>query len=90
MGLPHKTEQTGGITLIQRFRSALILNAHFHMPLLGRVYTTNRYGKCRFQFASALLLSELTSLVHTIGHRIARFLERQDLLERDMEQNYLA
>ena len=31
----------------------------------------------------------LTSLVHTISHRIARFLERQGLLERDMEQSYL-
>jgi hypothetical protein len=28
-------------------------------------------------------------LVHTISHRIACFLERQGLLERDMEQSYL-
>ena len=27
--------------------------------------------------------------MHTISHRIARFLERQGLLERDMEQSYL-
>ena len=27
--------------------------------------------------------------MHTISHRIGRFLERQGILERDMEQSYL-
>ena len=27
--------------------------------------------------------------MHTISHRIARFLERQGMLERDIEQSYL-
>ncbi len=88
-GLTHKTAKTGGITLIQRFGSALNLNVHFHMLLLDGVYTTNRHGKRRFQYVRAPLSDELTSLVHTISHRIARFLERQGLLERDMEQSYL-
>ena len=87
-GLTHKTAKTGGITLIQRFGSALNLNVHFHM-LLDGVYTTNRYGKRRFQYVRAPLSDELTGLVHTISHRIARLLERQGLLERDMEQSYL-
>jgi len=30
-GLTHKTAKTGGITLIQRFGSALNLNVHFHI-----------------------------------------------------------
>jgi hypothetical protein len=34
--------------------------------------------------------AELTRLVHTIAHRVGRFLERQGLLERDMENSYLA
>jgi hypothetical protein len=88
-GSTHKTAKTGGITLIQRFGSALNLNVHFHMLLLDGVYTINRYGKCRFQYVSAPLSDELISLVHTISHRIARILERQGLLERDMEQSYL-
>ena len=88
-GLTHKTAKTGGITLIQRFGSALNLNVHFHMLLLDGVYTTNRHGKGRFQYVSAPLSDELTSLVHTISHRIACFLERQGILERDMEQSYL-
>ena len=89
-GLTHKTAKTGGITLIQRFGRALNLNVHFHLLLLDGVYTTNRYGKRRFQYVRAPLSDELTGLVHTISHRIARLLERQGLLERDMEQSYLS
>ena len=61
-----------------------------HPYLLDGVYTTNRHGKRRFQYVSAPLSDKLTSLVHTICHRIAHFLERQGILERDMEQSYLA
>jgi hypothetical protein len=32
---------------------------------------------------------ELAILVHTISHRVARFLERQGILERDEENSYL-
>jgi hypothetical protein len=38
-GLTRKTAQTGAVTLIQRFGSALNLNAHFHMLFLDGVYT---------------------------------------------------
>ena len=38
------TAQTGAVTLIQRFGSALNLNIHFHMLILDGVYT--RQGKC--------------------------------------------
>jgi hypothetical protein len=31
----------------------------------------------------------LTELVHTIGHRVAAFLEREGILERDEENSYL-
>jgi hypothetical protein len=39
--------------------------------------------------SKAPTLDELNKLVHTIGHRIARYLERQGLLVRDMENTYL-
>jgi hypothetical protein len=32
---------------------------------------------------------ELTELVHTISHRVAGFLERESILERDEENSYL-
>ena len=34
--------------------------------------------------------SELNQLSHTIAHRLARYLERQGLLERDAEHSTLA
>ena len=72
-GLTHKTAKTGGITLIQRFGSALNLNVHFHMLLLDGVYTIIRHGKRRFQYVSTPLSDELTHLVHTISHRMPVF-----------------
>ncbi len=39
-GFTRKTAQTGAVTLIQRFGSALNLNVHFHMLFLDGVYTT--------------------------------------------------
>lgn len=59
------------------------------MRLLDGVYTTNQYGKHRFQYVNAPLSNQMTALVHTISYRIARCLERQGLLERDVEQSYL-
>jgi len=43
----------------------------------------------RFHRVKAPGLKELTKLVHTISHRVARFLERRGLLERDEEDSYL-
>ncbi len=43
----------------------------------------------RFRWVKAPTSVELTRLTHTIARRIARFLERQGLLERDAENSYL-
>jgi len=62
---------------------------HFHMLFLDGVYTRNRHGKTRFQRTIAPNQQELAKLIHTISHRVARFLERQGILERDEENSYL-
>lgn len=49
----------------------------------------NKYGKTRFQQTIAPSHQELTDLVHTISHRVAGFLERKGILERDEENSYL-
>jgi hypothetical protein len=84
-----KTAQTGAVTLIQRFGSALNLNVHFHMLFLDGVYTTTHWGKSRFHRTNAPDQKELTELAHTIIHRVAGFLEREGILERDEENSYL-
>jgi hypothetical protein len=66
-GLSRSKAQTGALTLIQRFGSTLNLYVHFHMLFLDGVYTTNRWGKIRFQRINAPDQQELVRMVHTIS-----------------------
>ena len=43
--LKKSVTQTGAVTLIQRFGSALNLNTHFHMLFLDGVYSSNGHPK---------------------------------------------
>lgn len=88
-GFTRGCAQTGAVTLIQRFGSALNLNVHFHMLFLDGVYTTMPWGKSRFHRTSAPNQRELANLVYTLSHRVAGFLEREGILERDTENSYL-
>ena len=74
-GLTKPAAQTGAVTLIQHFGSALNLNIHFHMLFLDGVYTrgTKRYPM-RFLKVKSPTKAELTRLSHTIARRVARYL----------------
>jgi len=91
-GFTHKTAQTGAVTLIQRFGSALNLNIHFYMLFLDGVYVTDQSkgNRAVFRQVQAPTLQELTLLAQTISERIGRYLERQGLLVRDSENSYLS
>lgn len=89
-GFSRKTAQTGAVTLIQRFGSALNLNVHFHMLFLDGVYVELRDGSLRFRWVRVPTSAELAQLTQTLAGRIGRYLERQGLLERDAENSYLA
>ena len=89
-GHTHDAAKTGAVTLIQRFGSALNLNIHFHMLFLDGVYIERPNGTARFRWVKAPTGQELTQLAHIIAHRVGRFLERQGLLERDVENSYLS
>jgi hypothetical protein len=80
--------KTGAVTLIQRFGSALNLNIHFHMLFLDGAYSFDR-ARPRFHRAPRPTPAELVRLLHTISTRVARLLERQGLLVRDAESDYL-
>lgn len=85
-----KTEaQTGAVTLIQRFGSALNLNCHFHALFIDGVYQQKNETTLRFHRVSAPTAHELNILVATISQRVADFLERKGLLIRDDESSYL-
>jgi hypothetical protein len=88
-GCTKTTAQTGAVTLIQRFGSALNLNIHFHMLFLDGVYIEDKYGISRFRQVRAPTSDELSKLTHTIAHRVGRYLERRGLLERNAGNTYL-
>ncbi len=89
-GYNKQTAQTGAVTLIQRFGSALNLNIHFHMLFLDGVYAEDDYGKTRFHRIKSPNKSELTVLAHRIRLRVAIFLEREGLLVSDAGNNSLS
>jgi hypothetical protein len=59
------------------------------MLFLDGIYAEDSYGKMRFHRVSAPTIGELSTLADTLSQRIARFLERKGLLERDAENSYL-
>jgi len=59
------------------------------MLFLDGIYTKNKQGLIRFKRTIAPNQRELAILVHSISHRVARYLERQGILERDEENSYL-
>ena len=60
------------------------------MLFLDGVYVDSAGSSARFRWVKAPTNSELNQLSHTIAGRLARYLERQGLLERDAETSYLA
>jgi hypothetical protein len=62
---------------------------HFHMLFLDGIYTKNNLGLIRFKRTIDPNQQELAILVHSISHRVARYLERQGILERDEENSHL-
>jgi hypothetical protein len=77
------------VTLIQRFGSALNLNIHFHMLFLEGAISENPWGGTTFTRIKAPSHHDMVVLVHTISHRIANYLEKVGLVQRDMENSYL-
>ena len=73
-GYHHATAQTGAVTLIQRFGSALNLNIHL---------------MC-FRRVPPPTVAALEKLVRGISERVGRVLERQGLLVRDLENSFLS
>jgi len=88
-GLTRTTADTGAVTLIQRFGSALNLNVHFHMIFLDGVYVPTG-DQPVFRHVPAPTSAQLQGLVQQIAERVGRLLEKRGLIERDMENAWLA
>lgn len=88
-GFSNKQAKTGAVTLIQRFGSALNLNIHFHILFLEGAISENPWGGTTFTCIKTPSHDDMVTLVHTISQRIARYLEKVGLVERDMENSFL-
>jgi len=89
-GVTLAAGHTGAVTLIQRFGSALNLNIHFHMIFLDGVYLSVEDAAPVFRHVPAPTGFDLQELVQQIGARIGKVLEQRGLIERDMENAWLA
>ena len=87
-GYLKKQAKTGAVTYIQRFGSALNLNIHFHMLFLEGVITEER-GQTKFKLVKAPSHSDMEQIVDNISHRIAAYLEKARLIQRDMDNAFL-
>ncbi|MFT2093031.1 transposase [Paraglaciecola sp. 2405UD69-4] len=83
-----KQAKTEAVTFIQRFGSALYLNIHFHMLFLEGVITQTQ-GQTKFKRVEAPSHSVMERIVNTISHRIAQYLEKAGLIQRDIENTSL-
>ena len=86
--LTRSSGDTGAVTLIQRFGSALNANVHVHMLFLDGAYLTGMKPPV-FRRIGAPDAKELEALVARIAERIGRALECEGLLVRDYENSYL-
>lgn len=78
------------MTLVQRFGSALNLNVHFHMLFVDGMYLAAGVEPPVFRPVAGPTANELRALVELIAARIGRVLERRGLVERDIENAWLA
>jgi len=87
-GLKADEADSGAVTLIQRFGSALNLNVHLHILFLDGAYTFCD-NRATFHRARRPDNAQLTRLLDTLSRRIVRVLERRGLLIADPEHPYL-
>jgi ribosomal protein S27E len=77
--------QTGSVTLIQRFGSALNLNLHYHMLYLDGVY--DKQGI--FYPVKSPTYQDIENIAQMIAERVSGYLEKSGYLIRDLDTEYL-
>lgn len=89
-GLTRATGDTGAVTFVQRFGSALNLNVHFHMLFLDGAYAVHGGDPPVFRRVPEPGAKDLQEILERIAGRIGSALERRGLVERDIEKAWLA
>jgi hypothetical protein len=87
-GIKRTEGQSGGVTFVQRFGSALNLNIHFHCLVLDGIYH-RRGGQIVFRRVEAPTQAELSSLLERLVKRLLKLLTRRGYLIEEQGQTYL-
>ena len=75
-GLKQSAAQTGAVTLIQRFGSALNLNIHFHLLVPDGAYVRG-HERLESRRVPPPTKAELDEILRTITSRVGRHLQRR-------------
>lgn len=78
LDLGIRGSQTGAITFIQRFGSALNLNIHFHTQALDGVFTETKGGALLFHALPAPSDSDVRSMLEEVTVRVQALLRELD------------
>jgi Putative transposase len=86
-GVKRQEVQSGSVTFIQRFGSALNLNVHYHLIFLEGVYfdRTDQGRQPRFITAEPPSDADVAAVVQKISRRVIRTLRRLGYLEAGMD-----
>ena len=71
--------QSGAVSFIQRFDSALRLNLHLHSLVIEGVYADDDDGQPQFQVLPAPDNEEIARLTESLARRIRKFLQQRGL-----------
>ncbi len=74
--------ETGSVTFVQRFHSALGSFVHFHVVCPDGVFTRDEEGAVRFHPGHAPSREELASVAERVEARMTRWLRRKGLLDQ--------
>jgi hypothetical protein len=85
-GFKRSQAKSGSVTLIQRFGGSINLNVHFHQIFLDGVYELDEEGKpAHFHITKAPTLKELGDCLERIIQKVAKWLEKRGIIERDQD-----
>ena len=83
----HPRIQTGSVTVVQRFGSALNLNVHFHALFLDGGYVSQADGSLRWVDAHPKQTEEIQKILKTIQARMIRHLQKRGLVAKAESEN---
>ena len=84
-----KGGETGIVSYLQRAGGALNLNLHYHLLVLGGLYTTGEGGEAIFTRIPGIHNDELARVVRGVSRRVIKYLRKAGRLSEDGEEVFI-